>query len=101
MKFYVEIFNKDDELMDGYIKTDVTPEQVIEVTGGHPVSYFELSKELADRLEIKDLDFDTKDYFLTAAREFPDEAYEYLGEKLYPPPMFLPDCFNSEPIRGC
>lgn len=99
MRFYVEIFSKNNEELDGYIQTDLTPEIVAEVYDEHPVGTFELDAEIASRLGIQHLDFDTKDYFLTAAREVVDEHYEYQGEILYPPPMFLPDVLNANPVR--
>jgi hypothetical protein len=99
MKFYIEIFSKSDEALDAYIATNLTPEQVAEAYDEHPAGVFELTPEMADHFGLQSLDFESKDYFLTAAREHVDEAYEYRGEKFYPPPMFLPDIFDANPVR--
>ena len=99
MRFYVDIFLKNDESLDGYIETDLTPEQVSKAYGEHPVGVFCLTAEMANHFGLKNLNFETKDYFVTAAREYIDETYEYQGEKLYPPPLFLPDNFNTDPVR--
>lgn len=99
MRFYVEIFSKEEEALDGYILTDLTPQQVAEAYGEHPVGVFELTPEMASRFGLQSLDFLANDYFLTAAREIVDEVYDYQGQKLYPPPIFLPDNFNSDPLR--
>lgn len=99
MKYYIEVFKKGEESLDGYIETNLTPEQIVELYDDHPVGVFELTSEIAEWFEIYGLDFENKDYIVTAVREFVNETYEWNGEKLYPPPMFLPDHFNTIPVR--
>lgn len=99
MRYYIEVFAKDDASLDGCLETDLKPEQVAEAFGEHPVGIFELTPEMARRFELQGLDFQAKDFFLTAAREFEGEGYEHDGENLYPPPMFLPEIFNADPVR--
>ena len=101
MRHYIEVFNKEDEEFLGYIKTDLTPLQVAEVFNEHPAEAFELTPETAKTLGVEDLDFEAKEYFIVGAREFENETYEWGGEKLYPPPLFLPDVFNSVPAKPC
>lgn len=101
MKFCIEVFRKDGDTMDAYIETDVTPEKVIEVYDDHPVGgAFQLLPEHAAKFGFTDLNFEENDYFLEAVCEFYNETYEYKGVKLYPPPLFLPDCFNAQPVRS-
>lgn len=100
MKFYIEFFDKIKENLEGYIKTSITVDRVIEVFDEHPAYNFEITNGIAQKLDIKEhLDFENFDYFLCAAREYEDETYEYNGEKLYVPPLFLSDVFNCDPIK--
>jgi hypothetical protein len=99
MRFYIEIFTKSDEALEGYMETSITPEQVAESYVEHPVGTFELEPSMAEHFGFQGLDFEKNDYFLTACREHVDEVYEHDGVSLYPPPMFLPDIFNSDPVR--
>lgn len=99
MKFYVELFDKQDETLQRYIKTTVVPEQIVQIYGEHPVGgSFELTEEIAQRLGC-DLDFANYDCYITACRDYVGEGYEYNGEVLYPPPMFLPESFNALPVK--
>lgn len=93
MRYYIEKFNGDE--FAGYYRTYVTPEQVIELFDTHPVGNWELTPDIASELNINW----HPDSFLVAVREYPGEAYEYEGEVLYPPPLFLPDSFNSVPAE--
>lgn len=99
MRYYVEVFNKGDDSLEGYIKTNLTPEQVAHVFGQHPVGCYELCSTTAERLRLEGLDFKSKDYILSAIREYVNEVYEHEGETLYPPPLFLPDSFNANLVR--
>lgn len=96
MKFYLESFNGDE--FEGYAKTDITPEQIIQYFGTHPVEgMFQVTPEVAEHFGLQ-LD-QNYEYFLGAIRDYPDETYEYMGVKLYPPPMFLPENLNADPIK--
>jgi len=99
MRYYIEVFPKDDESLSGYIETELKPEQVAEAYGGHPVGVFELTPKVARRFGLEGLDFEAKNFFLTAARDFAGEGYTHDGQKLYTPPIFLPETFNADPVR--
>ena len=99
MHYYIEVFHKQDETLDGYLKINIAPDRVAQVFGAHPVGCFELCPATAKQLKLSQLDFENNDYVLTAVREYVDETYEYEGEKLHPPPMFLPDHFGADPVR--
>jgi hypothetical protein len=99
MKYYIEIFSDDSDELIRYQETTVTPEMVIEVYEDHPVGMFDLEKWQAEKLNLQGLDFEKYEHYLVSAREYPEETYEYEGEVLYPPPLFLPDSFNSDPVK--